>query len=277
MERISKQLKRTLILLGLLLITTVGLTIAYYNSQKEFKNEFHVGKPGVSVYEDFNPADKWVPDEEKGKQAWFANVGEQDMLLRFTIEAKWIKPPVRIGEDGEPVTDSDGQPEYVFQPGTKVDIDKDLLLYWQDSQNDPAKGYHQTGIDNEVKDSSGNIIGPITLQDAVKHSEFDFEKIGDYYYYKKVLKAQGDKDSQDKTQHILESVKFTEEFANDGHKNSDYSNTQIDLTIKGETVLVDPRAVEEQWPSVKIDTDENGEIKYTTDKNGIKWISWSSR
>lgn len=268
MERISKQLKRTLIVLGLLLITAVGLTIAYYNSQKEFKNEFHVGKPGVSIYEDFNPADKWVPDEEKGKQAWFANVGEQDMLLRFTIEAKWVKPPVKIGADGEPEKDSHGQPKYVFQPGTKVEIGKDLLLYWQDSQNDPSNGYHQTGIDNEAKNGSNEIIkDPITLQDAENHSEFAFKKIGDYYYYKKVLKAKGDKDSQDKTQHVLESVKFTETFANDGHKNSDYSDTQIDLTIKGETVLVDSRAVAEQWPEVT--------VSFTYDQEGnITAVNW---
>ncbi len=63
-----------------------------------------------------------------------------------------------------------------------------------------------------------------------------------YYYYTKILEA------GKSTEHVLESVKFSSELSNDGHKNSDYSNTQINLTIKGETVLVDEAAVAEQWP-----------------------------
>lgn len=248
MKQLSKKKRTILVIFGLLLLTTIGLTIAYYNSQKVFENVFHVGAPGIVMYEDFNPADKWVPEEEKGKQAWFTNTGEMDMLLRFKIDAIWEIPPTI---NGLPIPGR----EYHDPVGSDV-----LKFYWKDSQDDPSKG-HQPGVDNEVE----GVLGPIELGDAGKYSEFDFIQIGDYYYYKKVLKAKGSDMSS--TQHVLESVEFDPHLSNDGHHNSDYTHTQIDLTITGETVLVDKRAVEEQWPEVVV------KFMYDEEKN-ITSVSW---
>lgn len=254
MKQLSKEKKNILIISGLLLLTAVGLTIAYYNNQKTFKNEFHVGAPGVVMYEDFNPADQWVPEEEKGKQAWFTNTGELDMLLRFKVEARWDIAPTWTDKNGV---------KHEIEGKKKGDlVGSDVLtLYWKDSQDDPTKG-HQTGVDNEAGS------GALELSEELSTSypdEFDFKKVGEYYYYKKILKAKGSDMSS--TQHVLESVKFDPHLSNDGHENSDYSHTQINLIITGETVLVDKRAVEEQWPGV--------EVKFETDSAGnITSIIW---
>lgn len=199
MKRISKKTAGILILLGLFLLTVMGVTIAYYTSQKDFKNEFTVSEPGVAIQEKFNPSDFWVPGEEKSKEVWFTNTGKMDMLLRFSVEVEWADDnhPDRAAEDV-------------------------VTLYWND------------GNGKRVSDDS-------QLVDFVKKTQRVDTTVTDYYYYTKVLKA------GESTQHILESVKFAADLSNDGHDNSDYSNTQINITIKGETVLADPDAAADQW------------------------------
>ena len=106
-----------------------------------------------------------------------------------------------------------------------------------------------------------------TRDDAKPPVDFVVKKQGDetYYYYEKVLKA------GESTQHVLESVKFSTDLSNDGHLNSDYSNTQINLTITGETVLADAEAVAEQWtetPQVQAVIDEtSGSVTWTWASN----------
>lgn len=251
MKQISKKTTKIILALSLLLLTAVGLTIAYYNSQKAFKNEFHVNSPGVSIYEKFNPTDWWVPGEEKSKQAWFTNTGELDMLLRFRIDYDWA--------DGQGPTG----------PSSEMDAKNVIKLYWEDSKKPGGRK-------------------ELPVAEAGKTVEFgDFIGIYDpdakttYYYYKKILKAKGSDGSS--TQHVLESVKFEPNLSNDGHLHSDYSSTQIDLTISGETVLVDWRAVREKWPNVKIkddykNKDENGNVvsdgKVIPGRDGM--ISWEA-
>lgn len=240
MKQVSKKTTKILIILGLLITTAVGLTLAYYNSQKTFSNEFHVKEPGVSIYEKFNPTDWWVPGEEKSKQAWFANTGELDMLLRFKIDVDWAP--------GQKPKDANGNE-------LNVDAKDVVTLYWKDSKYDeneikgPIILPKATEENRVVGDQKRDIDGVVTDdEEDILPSGFDFIPVyqdgNTYYYYKKILKAKDD--PQFKTQHVLESVKFSENLSNDGHLHSNYAGSQIDLTITGETVLVDWRAVEEQ-------------------------------
>lgn len=106
MKAITKKTKHIIIILALALLAVIGMTIAYYTSRNDFKNEFSVAKPGVAVVEEFNPADDWVPGEEKTKEAWFTNSGEIDMLLRFHVDVAWEADtaPANAKEAAEVVT-----------------------------------------------------------------------------------------------------------------------------------------------------------------------------
>ncbi len=260
MKEVSKKTIKILITLGLLITAVIGMTIAYYNSHKVFENEFHVKAPGVSIYEKFNPTDWWVPGEEKSKKAWFANTGELDMLLRFKVDVKWA--------EGQETTDTD-------EKGNPVAARDVITLYWQDSTHTQD---NESGVTEKVP--------PVILKEATPEEPvviipgFDFVGVYEdgttYYYYKKILEAKGSPGY--KTQNVLESVKFSSELSNDGHKNSDYSSTQIDLTITGETVLVDWRAVEEMgWMEIGSGyKGDNGNIDFTSELE-IPWgkyIEW---
>lgn len=196
MKQLNKKATKILIILGVMVLTIIGLTLAYYNSTKKFENEFRVNAPGVAVYEKFNPTDLWVPGEEKSKEVWFKNTGEQDMLLRFSYSVEWV--PV----DGKPMPN---------RPADEV-----VTLNWNIEGN--------TNVPKDFSKKDQTLNGkPIT-----------------YYYYNKVLKA------GEPTDLVLKSVKFKTDLSNDEHR-FDYSDQQINLTIKGETVLADSEAVKDQW------------------------------
>lgn len=207
MTSITKKTKNILIILALLLLAVVGATIAYFTGRTDFKNEFHVSEPGAAVVERFNPADHWVPGEEKSKEVWFVNSGEADMLLRFKVTASWA--------EGYEPKDADGHTVNPLPDIWEKDI---IILNWNGS------GVDKTDDDGSIK---------------------DFQKItdsaGTYYYYTKVLKA------GESTDKVLESVTFSSNLSNDDHTGINYSESQINLTITGETVLADPDAALEQW------------------------------
>ncbi len=224
MTSIPKKTKNILILLALLLLAVVGATIAYFTSRTVFKNEFHVSKPGAAVVERFNPADHWVPGEEKSKEIWFVNSGEADMLLRFKVDASWAK--------GYEPKDADGN---TVNPLPDIWEENIITLNWKGSGED------KTEDDKLIK---------------------DFERIedsaGTYYYYKKVLKA------GESTDKVLESVTFSSSLSNDDHTGINYSESQINLTITGETVLADPDAALELW-KIEAGIDAENNVTWTAD------------
>lgn len=217
MRQERKKTFRILLFLGLLVLAAFGATIAYYNSQNGFVNEFHVSKPGVAVYEKFDPSDYWVPGEEKQKEVKFVNTGEQDMVLRFAVNAYWdATPSVAAGQE-------------------PVEAEGIITLYWNQGTEEKWPG---VPIDfTKVTDSAGDT----------------------YYYYNYILKAGTE------TKNVLESVRFSADLSNDDHLYPDYAGLQVNLTIKGETVLANEEAVTEQWtdaPSVSIDR-ELGTVTWT--------------
>lgn len=216
MKQLSNKKSKILLVLGLLLLTVAGVTLAYYAVQKVFQNEFKVKEPGIALIEKYNPSDHWVPGEEKSKEVLFTNTEEQDMLLRFSFELKWA--------DGQQV------------PGNR-DVKDVVKLYWTDEHGKKVEVGADSVPKGFVKRPSGNV---------------------DYYYYTQVLK--GGKS----TPKVLESVKLETNMSNDEHFNSDFSDKKFELTIKGETVLADEKAVAEQW---------KGQVTATIGGNGT--VTWN--
>ena len=216
MKSVTKKTKHILLVLALSSIAIIGGTIAYYMSREEFNNELRVGTPGVAVEEKFNPADFWVPGEKKEKEVWFSNTGEVDMLLRFRINAEW--------ETGKEPKDEKNQ-KVTPEPDPLDPVNPLVMLNWNvtDKTTDPD------GSNDE------------TIKDFTKITGTDGST---YYYYNKILKRAGEDGSS--TDKILEAVTFSKDISNDGH-GIDYSDTQINLSIYGETVVVNSDAAKDTW------------------------------
>ncbi len=209
MKPVTKRTKNILLVLGFSLIAIIGGTVAYYMSREEFDNEFYVGEPGVAVEEKFNPGEQWVPGEKKEKEVWFTNTGEIDMLLRFRLDAQWEPGKEPVSASGEEFTPWDL-----------------ITLNWN--------------VEDSAEESDPEGTDDTKIQYFTKIEESD----GVYYYYNKILRRSGIEGS--KTDKILEAVTFASDISN-GSNGPDYSGAQINLTIYGETVLVDEAAALETW------------------------------
>ena len=190
--------------------------------------------------------------------------GRQDFKNEFSV----AEPGVAIQEKFNPtdfwVPGEEKSKEVWFTNTGEMDM---LLRFtvdaeWEgDHPKDVAADSVITLFWNQGNDQRDNEKPPVDFV-AVTQKEGDVQKT--YYYYTKILKA------GESTQHVLESVKFSSDLSNDGHLNSDYSNTQINLTITGETVLADPDAVAEQWtdtPQAQAAIAADGTVTWTWESN----------
>ena len=78
--------KKIAVIAGLCLVLLIGGVYAYFFQSSELENPFSTANPSIEVVENFNPADQWLPGEEKRKEVTFTNTGDVDVLMRFKVE-----------------------------------------------------------------------------------------------------------------------------------------------------------------------------------------------
>ena len=80
-------------LVGLLVVTIVAGTFAYWNQTSTIENPFDTGKSGSLTKEDFVPGDgdDWQPGVEINKDVFVKNTGDQDLIVRVRLDEKWAR------------------------------------------------------------------------------------------------------------------------------------------------------------------------------------------
>ncbi len=89
--RRKKMFGKIILTAGVFGILAVIETYSYFFGTLPTVNPFSTGRAGVHLSEDFNASDRWVPGEEKKKEAVFGNDGTQDVLLRVRFQKELIK------------------------------------------------------------------------------------------------------------------------------------------------------------------------------------------
>lgn len=204
--------KRLLALLGLTAVVTTGSVIAAFSSQNSIKNDFSTGSPSVELVENFNPADSWLPGENKKKEVTFTNTGSYNSLMRFKVEISLEKADGSFVELGR--QDANGQ---LVLKELYRDFYK-LHWVWGDSLNKISQDWKYSQVNPSVttKQKDGKTVQTV---------------VTGWFYYNKVL-APGDS-----TGLTLKSVEFTPDISNDGHPD-DYTDYTLHVDVSGEAVLL---------------------------------------
>lgn len=214
-----------LLLCGLLAVMSFSGIMAYYVSTTEFRNEFNTGNPQIRIVEEFNPHDDWVPGEKKEKVVEFGNSGTMDMLMRFKVETT--------------VKDAQGQDQTNEQTALDGTTKFNLFeLAWENPTTADAYDF---------------LNGP---------SEAEYIKIGDYYYYNKILKA------GTTTNPTLKFVEFSD------YAGNKYQGWSVNVVVTCEMYQFDKQHNGSQmiadWATVATFTGESG-------KETVSWTVVSTK
>lgn len=146
-----KKSKKVKAVVGLLALTMVVGTLAYFSKIMSIDNPFSTKKYGGETVEKFTPENNWEPGGQVTKEVQAKNTGDYDLWVRVKFEEKWER-------DGQLIT------------GTNL------------SSTDAAK-FFPTSAEKAVTDGSSvykNLVG-------VTDGSWIDGKDG-YFYYKETLK-----------------------------------------------------------------------------------------
>ena len=213
-----------------------GGTWAYYSDTLSLTNPLRTSNTSVSMVEDFDPTEPFLPGESVKKVVSFQNDGEMDVFLRVQV------PPVEWWQDNET-----GSKNKNLSTSRAIKNWSDAWTMVQEVINDKIYKY-QVNTDSEEKlllfekkdENDENVVcTPEYWGETDEWSEAYQGADGIWYrYYKKVLKAKGDPGGGDKTNPILESVTLDPEVSNDIHE-TNYSEKYYNLRFDAQAILVE--------------------------------------
>ena len=84
-----KNKKSLIAIVVLLLVATIGVTIAYFQSSASFENIFNTGTYKVSTTETFESPDNWKPGQSIPKVITSTNEGSIPAAIRLSLNERW--------------------------------------------------------------------------------------------------------------------------------------------------------------------------------------------
>lgn len=128
----GKRNRKTIaVIMGLCLVLMIGGVYAYFSESSSMNNPFTTPNPSVEIVENFNPADQWLPGEEKRKEVTFNNSGNVESLMRFKVEV-WMTDPE--GKEVESIPENfytlNWSNNFNNSPDWNKDFSEDALGYY---------------------------------------------------------------------------------------------------------------------------------------------------
>ena len=90
MKKITLKKRSASIMAGVLALTLIGGTLAYYQSSDTLENKLSTKAPGgEQLVEQFTPKDDWTPGQKVTKKAELENKSEIPLLVRVKMHEEW--------------------------------------------------------------------------------------------------------------------------------------------------------------------------------------------
>ena len=127
----KKNRKKTLIVLGISILTVIGGTLAYFTTSTDIQNLFNTALYQNKVIETFVSPDKWTPGTTTPIDVKITNNGNIDMALRASYTEKWVNAN---GDEIE-LTDNEGNIVSLIEFDDTWTKDKDGHFYYGNKAN----------------------------------------------------------------------------------------------------------------------------------------------
>lgn len=230
MKRENKNKKKLAGIVGLLAVTLIGGTMAYYSSSLSVDNILKTKAYGNELVEKFTPEDDWQPGAEVNKDVAVKNTGDYPLLARVTWSETWKK--------------ANGDNETVTLKEEKADSEKSQVIKKIVEENnwvfDAEDGYYYYN-GTIAEDGSVQFLDSITLKDNVDMTGNATKK---YYYYEGDTEPTDDSEwtEVNEESEIPDTAKYKKVVsvpATDSYGNAEYT-----LTITTEVLQATKEAVD---------------------------------
>lgn len=189
-----KRIIKLIPLAGVLVVSAIGGTFAYFNQTHTKVNEFTTGTYDTVLVEDFHPEDgeNWKPGATVNKDVTVKNEGTLPVVVRVKFQETWVRR-----QDSQKLYDVDTTLQReMLGAGTTPDArNKFENIY----QGDPGDGNAGTQVDDSVVHK---IMDPDQL--------WVYNPADGYYYYKLVLPGKTEGGRAPETAKLLDAVKLDE-------------------------------------------------------------------
>ena len=149
--------KKLLLVTGLSLMTVLGGTLAYFNTNSSIVNTFKTAMYQNEIIETFSPPITWTPGTTTEKTVKVTNTGNTDMAIRASYTEKWINA------NGEELSTKDED--------NNIAALIDFNTSWQKNED----GYYYYGSKDNLKklmpdETSTSFINSVTFNENIKAS-----------------------------------------------------------------------------------------------------------
>lgn len=171
---------------GLLALTVVGCTWAYFTSTSHIDNRLSTKAYGNTITEKFTPRDDWQPGQTVEKVFAVKNTGDSDLVVRVKMDESWAKggtPPFKTLSST--ATDSAEQKKiFNVSQGNETDglVDADATVVAKDLNATDWVFYNGYWYYNAVLtagDTTSALLNSITLD---KYADMGKYTVTSYYH-----------------------------------------------------------------------------------------------
>ena len=229
MKRENKNKKKLAGIVGLLAVTLIGGTMAYYSSSLSVDNILKTKAYSNELVEKFTPEDDWQPGAVVNKDVAVKNTGDYPLLARVPWSETW--------------KNAIGNEETVTLKEEKVDPKKSQVIKtivegtnWVYSEQDGY--YYYNG--KIAEDGSVQFLDSITLKDNVDMTGNATKK---YYYYEGDTEPTDDSEwtEVNEEREIPDTAKYKKVVSVPA--TNSYGNAEYTLTITTEVLQATKEAV----------------------------------
>lgn len=178
-------------LAGILGITGIGGTFAYFSQTQEKTNVFQTGTFDTNIVEVFIPKEGWEPGETVKKEVSIQNRGTFPAVVRVKFSECWVRT-----EDKKLLYEADST------------IQKDPL---DPEEEGRARNKLENVYQENVSDGkTGAEVDDSVVEKSLNLSEWVYNREDGYYYYKYVIPGKEKDGTMYETSKILNSIRLTE-------------------------------------------------------------------
>ncbi|MFI3205992.1 MAG: BsaA family SipW-dependent biofilm matrix protein [Clostridia bacterium] len=166
----KKNKKLAVILAGVLAVSAVAGSFAYYSETKSIDNTMETNVYGDTLTEVFTPDSNWEPGEEADKIVGVTNTGDYDIVVRIKMSETWT---------------------FSETVGDTLTINSDEVNFYVDDAEESKQIDADDGLTDDGNSEPTDYDGSVVYKEFIEELDtyWTYNSADGYYYYNSILES----------------------------------------------------------------------------------------